>query len=75
MSDQKMMADKYNGRTISELKIKNQEVLVANKRITQEVDRVDLTTGTLKNEMVPKLKEIVVNWFNMFTSNKTMSMD
>jgi hypothetical protein len=33
-SDQKMLSDKYNGRTMGELKIKNQEILVANKRMT-----------------------------------------
>lgn len=70
--DQKMLSDKYNGRTMSELKIKNQELLVAGKRITQEVDRVDLTEN---GEMTTKLKSIVTNWYGMFSTNKMMSMD
>lgn len=67
-----MLSDKYNGRTMSELKIKNQEMLVAAKRITQEVERVDLTEN---GEMTAKLKSIVANWFNMYSTNKKMSMD
>ena len=67
-----MLSDKYNGRTISELKIKNQEMLVAGKRVTQEVERVELTEN---NEMSAKLKSIVTNWYNMFSTNNKMSMD
>ncbi len=74
-SDQKMLSDKYNGRTMGELKIKNQEILVANKRTTQEVERVELTTGSGSNEMVPKLKEIVNMWYNMFSTGQRMNMD
>lgn len=74
-SDQRMLSDKYNGRTMGELKVKNQEVVVANKRLTAEVERVELTTGVGANEMVPRLKEIVVMWFGMFSTNQRMSMD
>lgn len=38
-----MLSDKYNGRSINELKVKNQEQLVASKRMTQEIEKIDLT--------------------------------
>jgi hypothetical protein len=36
------------------------------------VERVDLTEN---GEMTAKLKSIVANWFNMYSTNKKMSMD
>lgn len=67
------MYDRFNGRLISELKVKNQEVLIANKRSTNEIEKAILVDNN--GQLNKKLRQIFISWFTQYSTDGKMSMD
>jgi hypothetical protein len=69
----KEIKDSDNGRTIGELRLKNNESLIADKRPTPLIPQVALTNPD--GSIVPAAKAIFTEWFNHFSENGKMNSD
>ena len=69
----KEIKDSDNGRTIGELRLKNNESLIADKRPTPLIPQVALTNPD--GSLVPAAKAIFTEWFTHFSENGKMNPD
>ena len=72
-SQQREIKDSDNGKTLSDLRIRNGENLTASKRYTRPIEQANLVDSD--GSLNPLVKKIFIDWFKEFSEDSKMNSE